>query len=212
MEGNNRIVIVKENGEQILNPEKIEGLELNIRGENNSLTIYEPYNFNKARIIVTGDIDITINSGCQTSANFVVRKTRSYEKNKLVIGKNFQCGSNCVIDLTDAGDVIIGDDAKWSWDIYIKSDDTHPVFDVNTGECLNKSKQIVIGQHVWIGMRVVILKNSEIKDNSVIGACSVVAKKFDEGNVVIAGNPAQIRKKNINWAHGSINGYIKKHS
>ena len=36
------------------------------------------------------------------------------------------------------------------------------------------------------------------------------AKKFEETNVVIAGNPANIRKRNINWTHGSVEGYIEK--
>lgn len=40
---------------------------------------------------------------------------------------------------------------------------------------------------------------------------SKVAKKFNQENVVIAGNPAQVRKTNINWTHGSINDYCQKH-
>ena len=48
-------------------------------------------------------------------------------------------------------------------------------------------------------MNAVILKNSEIQEESVVGACSVVAKKFDEKNVVIAGNPASVKKQDISW-------------
>lgn len=211
MQENNKIIIVKENGEEIINPDNIEGLELNIKGKNNSITIYEPYKFHGGRITLTGDIEITILSGCQAGAGFSIQKTRNVKKNKLLIGKDFQCGSRCIIDLTDAGDVLIGDDAKWSWNVYLKSDDTHPIFDVKTQKCLNQSTEIIIGNHVWICMNVTILKNSIIKEQSVIGACSVVAKKFDEGNVIIAGNPAQICKRNINWQHGSIDGYINKY-
>ena len=208
--GQNKIIIIKENGEQIINPPAIEGLDLNITGINNIVTIYEPYSFVGARLILTGDTEITINKGCQAGAGFSIKKIRNIKPNKLVIGKDFQCGSRCTIDLADAGDVFIGDDAKWSWNIYVKSDDTHPVFDITTGECINASTAVVIGNHVWIGMNATILKNSEIKEESVIGACSVVAKKFEEKNVVIAGNPAQIRKRNINWTHGSVSGYIER--
>lgn len=210
MEENNRIIIIKENGEQIINPEKIEGLAFNIKGTNNIITIYEPYSFDNSRIILTGNTEIIINKNCRTGAGFQIKKIRNVVPNKLIIGKDFQCGSRCTIDITDAGDVFIGDDAKWSWNIYVKSDDTHPVFDVTTKECINDSTAIMIGAHVWIGMNSTILKNSEIKDESVVGACSVVAKKIKERNVVIAGNPAQIRKRNINWAHGSVKGYINR--
>ena len=206
----NKIIIIKENGEQILNPRKIEGLELKIRGKNNTVTIYEPYRFVDAKIILAGDIDVTINKGFHADFDFVIRKTRNTKPNKLVIGKDFQCGSRCTIDLTDAGDIFIGDDAKWSWNIYIKSDDTHPVFDITTKECINDSTAVTIGNHVWIGMNVTILKNSEIKEDSIIWACSVVTKKFEEKNVVIAGNPAKIRKRNVNWTHGSVADYITK--
>ena len=46
---------------------------------------------------------------------------------------------------------------------------------------------------------VTILKGSVIKDGSVVGTHSVVAKAFDEPNVVIVGNPARIVKHNIFW-------------
>ncbi len=43
------------------------------------------------------------------------------------------------------------------------------------------------------------MKKVRIADNSVVGSASVVTKKFDEENVVIAGNPAKICRRNIMW-------------
>lgn len=40
--------------------------------------------------------------------------------------------------------------------------------------------------------------------NSVVGHSTVVAKKFTDKNVVIAGNPAKIIKTDINWRGGPI--------
>lgn len=207
---NNKVIIIKENGEEIVNPPQIDGLSVSMQNSNNTLTIYEPFHFYGVKVDLRGDINVTIKKECTMGYDCLIKKTRNTSSNELIIGENFSCGYNCTIDLTDAGDILIGDDAKWSWNIYIKSDDTHPVFDINTGECLNKSTQIIIGKHVWIGMNVTVLKNSVIRDNSVIGACSVVAKKFTEENVCIVGNPAKIVKKNINWSHGSIKGYVSK--
>lgn len=45
---------------------------------------------------------------------------------------------------------------------------------------------------------------SKISDNSILGAKSVLAKKINEENVVIAGNPAKIIRRNINWSHESL--------
>lgn len=40
-----------------------------------------------------------------------------------------------------------------------------------------------------------------ISANSVIGGGSIVTKKFETPNVVIAGVPAKIRKKEISWKY-----------
>jgi len=44
-----------------------------------------------------------------------------------------------------------------------------------------------------------IFKGAKVSDNSIVGANSVINKKFVEENVVIAGNPAKIIKRGVNW-------------
>ena len=56
-----------------------------------------------------------------------------------------------------------------------------------------------IGRRVWIGRNVVICKGCSISDNSIVGVGSVVTRPFEEKNVVIAGNPAEIKKRGIHW-------------
>ena len=50
-----------------------------------------------------------------------------------------------------------------------------------------------IGDNVWIGANVTILKNSVIGDNCVIGAGSVVKGKY-HSNTLVVGNPAVEKK------------------
>lgn len=54
-----------------------------------------------------------------------------------------------------------------------------------------KPKDIYIGEGCWIGMNSMILPGTVLGDNTVVGAGSVVTKSFEEGNCVIAGNPAR---------------------
>ncbi len=56
-------------------------------------------------------------------------------------------------------------------------------------------KDIIIGDKSWIGMNSVILPGIILGPNTIVGAGSVVTKSFEEGNVIIAGNPAKILRK-----------------
>lgn len=50
----------------------------------------------------------------------------------------------------------------------------------------------VIGDHVWIGSGAKIFGKIVLGDNMMIGANAVVCKSFPQGNVRLAGNPAEI--------------------
>ena len=53
----------------------------------------------------------------------------------------------------------------------------------------NQDHAIEIGNNVWIGASVIVLKGVSIGDNSVISAGSIVSKDIPS-NVIAAGNPA----------------------
>lgn len=57
-----------------------------------------------------------------------------------------------------------------------------------------KSADIIIEDNVWIGMNSVILPGVKIKSGTVVGAGAVVTKTPNQGNCLIAGNPAVIKK------------------
>ena len=51
---------------------------------------------------------------------------------------------------------------------------------------------------MWICANSTILKGALISDNSVVGAGTIVSKKFEHRNVLIAGKN-KIVKENVNW-------------
>lgn len=57
------------------------------------------------------------------------------------------------------------------------------------------AKDIYLGEKCWIGMNSVILPGVRLGNNTIVGAGSVVTKSFEEGNCIIAGNPAKIIKR-----------------
>jgi acetyltransferase-like isoleucine patch superfamily enzyme len=52
--------------------------------------------------------------------------------------------------------------------------------------------EIVIGDNCFIGACSTIMYGVELKSNTIVAAGSVVTKSFNESNVIIGGNPAQI--------------------
>ena len=86
---------------------------------------------------------------------------------EIIIKRNTKCGANTLITDTD-----------WHLD------------DNRAGE----PKPVIIGENVWLGEGVKVLKGVTIGDNTVIGAGSIVTKSIPS-NVIAAGNPCKVIKQ-----------------
>jgi maltose O-acetyltransferase len=75
----------------------------------------------------------------------------------------------------------------------IMDNDYHHV-DVAERHTLPESRPIIIGDHVWIGARVTILKGVTIGEYAVIGAGSVVTRDVPPFSLV-AGVPAKVIRR-----------------
>ena len=151
--------------------------------------------------------------------------TNSYIKiegndNKIFIGANC-CLKNLTIDMKNEDSVIkigdktsieearitsfepykieIGKDCMFSADIVIMNTDVHKIYDTTTKLKTNEGKEISVGNHVWLGMRAIILKGVSIGDNAIVAAGSIVTKDV-KANTVVSGNPARQVKENRNWS------------
>ncbi len=118
---------------------------------------------------------------------------------KIHIGKRVACNFLKLQLGESNSEAVIGDDTIISFGTEMNCSDTHCIFDTNTNELINVGQKIDIGSHVWICKNVTIMKNIKLPDNSIVAMGSVVTKKFDTKNVIIAGNPAKIVKENIRW-------------
>lgn len=126
------------------------------------------------------------------------------ENTSLIVGREFSINGNYRIILGKDTGVCIGDDCMFSYDISMRSNDGHSIFDIQTEKNVNsfqgsdRKRRIVIGSHVWIGERSEILYNTEIGNGSIIGAMSLVKGKIPN-NCIAAGIPARIIKRNVAW-------------
>ncbi|MCR4619463.1 MAG: acyltransferase [Paludibacteraceae bacterium] len=72
----------------------------------------------------------------------------------------------------------------------------HLTQSLNRTEERDEPKEIVIGDNVWIGLNVIILKGTHIGDNCVVSAGSIVKGSYPR-NSLISGNPAVVTKELI---------------
>ena len=75
--------------------------------------------------------------------------------------------------------------------------DAHDIY-YSDGTKNNITKPITIENHVWIGAGATILKGVTLGEGCVVGAGSVVTKDVAP-HTIVAGNPAKVIKRDINW-------------
>lgn len=202
---NNNIVVSNSN---------MKNVNINTYGKNNDIVIKDSI---KGRIniyvfgdnntifiddgVYAGKLDIEIgqnhkNFGPVHDCNIKIGKKTSFESTTMII-KNSKAN------------ITVGDNCMFACNIMMYHTDSHPVFDFKTGKIINIVKDLVIGNHVWVGNNATILKNTHITDDCVVGWGSVVSGKFDKKHCAIAGNPAKIIKNNITWQQDGSKGYVQ---
>ena len=112
----------------------------------------------------------------------------------LILGNNF--GISAESQIVCSKYICFGDDVLISWQCLFMDTDFHHI--VVNGK-RNSDRNILIGNHVWIGCRCTFLKGAEIKDNCVVAANSNVINSIIATNALIAGNPAKAIKTEIKW-------------
>lgn len=122
------------------------------------------------------------------------------------IGKNSSFGNVDFLILEDDSEIRIGEDCLFSSDICVWCTDSHAMFD-EKGEP-RQGRFIHIGNHVWVGLRVMIGKNTNIPSGCMVGWGSVVTGRFSEENSLIAGVPAAARKYHISWQRERPSHYV----
>lgn len=111
------------------------------------------------------------------------------------IGDNFI--ANGYAEFNCKKGIKIGDGFLSSVHVIIMDTDFHPIF--RNGEIINPEKVVTIGNNVWVGCNVTILKGVTIGNDIVIGAGSVLSGKYTQSNSVYAGNPSRLIKSDISW-------------
>ena len=144
---------------------------INMTGNNNSLIIEDDVRFmGPCKIIIMGGGTLHI------------------KKNAGIRGVEFNINE---------AKVLIGERCMFSYGITVRNHDSHKIIN-SEGEVVNKPRDIVLGNHVWIAQNAIILKGCCIGEDSVIGFGAIVTKSCAKGTVM-TGVPARPVKEGITW-------------
>ncbi len=202
-------------------------LKISNKGENNIIEAAKEFkgsiqvkgNNNKV-IIESAPDESVINFFINGSNNTVIiEKPLQYRYFKLNIG-HYLSFNNCLVHFKENTSVeslemrveqsgsraVIEKNCMLSSNIFIRQGEVpHLVFDSKTKEYRDLAGDLLIDEHSWIGEGVTLLKNAKIPKNSIVAAKSVVTKSFLEeakestAGLLIAGNPATVKKKDVYW-------------
>lgn len=166
-------------------PKYINGrLDISIYGNNNTIYIDNAVSVNGFMSILLGNKHS--NFTAINDSKFVIGSGTSIE---YMSYSTFNSGAYCNI----------GKNCMIGHDVTILNTDAHPVFDINSHRIVNFVHGIIIGDHVWLGSKSSILKNTIVADDCIVGYGAVVSGKFATSHCAIAGNPAKIVKCGITW-------------
>lgn len=134
------------------------------------------------------------NSKIIVDGNFKIHEGASIGINdgaSLTLGSGYinnGCRLTCFENIQIGKNVVIGSG------VTIRDSDSHIIKENG----FIKTKPIIIGDHIWIGLNTVILKGVKIGNGAVIAAGAIVTEDVPE-NTLVGGIPAKIIKKNISW-------------
>ena len=193
---NNQIVVKNETGQELPLTQFVPELTIQLHGKNNKIIFHGQLAF-KGTINIDSE-DAVIEIGENVRGNINVRAKYGHAQ-KLFIGNNTSMFGVTII-LDEMASVKIGSNVLIATGVVLQASDGHAVLDADTNEPINAiTKSLIIEDNVWIGTKSILLKNSHIHRHSVLGAGTIACKDYKESNVVIAGNPAKIIKRNISW-------------
>lgn len=128
----------------------------------------------------------------------------------LYIGENNYFNGRFNLILSERKHIVIGADGLFSFGIWLRTADPHLIYSCNTYQRINPSKNILIGDHVWIGQGSLVLKGSSICSGSIIGANSTVSGKKICSNESWGGAPAKRIAQNVFFDGACVHNWTEE--
>ena len=174
----------------------LDGLKIFNLGKNNEIIIGDFVRMKDCTIIIHGSHNKII-IGDFSFLNQIELCIEN-ENNEILIGKHTNIYGRSHFAVIEGTKILIGDYCLFSGDLHFRTGDSHSILD-EEGKRINASKDIVIGNHVWIGTKVTCLKGVRVSEDSIVAATTTLCKCYEQKKCIIAGVPGKIVKTGVNW-------------
>lgn len=123
----------------------------------------------------------------------------------IIINRNVTICGNTHLAVIEGKKIEIGEDCLLSSQIYFRTGDSHSILDRTTGKRINPSMDIEIGNHVWIGNDVKILKGVKVGEHSIISTGAILSAGNYPSNSIIGGiGHGKVLKTDVDWVSQRI--------
>lgn len=130
---------------------------------------------------------MTIGSGTNLAPNVSLRNGA-----RINIGHSSHIGEHCYLWAgNDTGRIVIGDHVSLAPEVFITASDYQFKAGVPFREQPKRERDVIIGNDVWLGARVVVTAGVTIGDGCIVGAGAVVTRSLPPGSIAV-GVPAKV--------------------
>ena len=185
---------------------KLRKNKIKISGNNNIIYVGKNSILRDCNIFIKGNNNILyIGDDCVVNNTSIILDNEGAE---IKIGNKTSIAKAQIVSL-EPYKIEIGEDCMLSYDIEIRNTDSHKIYDKDTNKRINEGNSVNIGNHVWLGMRALILKGVNIGNNSIVAGGSIVTKDV-KANTIVSGSPARQIKENVYWTREEVMTYLKE--
>lgn len=176
------------NGSVIIQSRKLSSGMIKIGTNGDSFSLFDHSGYVQ---LASTNSYIVFEGRCRIALNTKIRVIHGI----LTFGANSRIGSDSKV-ICNGGNIYIGNNTGVTFGCTIMNSSFHYTYDQNRKGYRNRSSNIYIGKHCWIGNQTTILGNAKLPDFSIVGSGSLVNKDLcqvcQSGYPMIAGRPATI--------------------
>lgn len=188
---------LQDNGErnEVSIPAETPGtLHVAIHGNDNRIRVGAGCRFPNMRIDIRANhCVVEIGDGCVLIGEIHCRDNKTF----LHVGpKTTAMGMK--ITMHEPGTIRIGTDCMFAGDVRMDTSDMHSVLDMATGDRINPAQDVEIGDHVWLGYGVYVMKGVRIGAHCVVGTGAIVTHDLPPQSLAV-GMPARVVRSGVTW-------------